>query len=169
MYAIPPSALELFPEHAKLIGLIIGEAAAVEQGLVTLLALTLRADANVVYPMLYATTSSKGRLDAMRAAFRQLLAGTAALEAIEEILDKADRLLHKRNEYAHAHFAVSEDKALLMLLRLKHVGTDNPVGRPLAISELRDVYGRKREITHGVGFVATVKLLAHMVKDKSAL
>ena len=112
---LPESHLSNFPDHARLIGLILNEWNLVEHTLINLLAAVLHAERAPVQRMLKVMRTSRARLDAIEAANQGYLHFLFAPEELQDILDESRACLTRRNRYAHAHYYSRDGKRLLMV------------------------------------------------------
>lgn len=112
----PETALDAFPEHAKLIACLIAEYSAMEHKLATMVAWSMGNRKDVVLPMIYAVDSSRARLEAMRAALIVLMEQRApdTVPRFNALFDTARALLTQRNKFAHALFGKNTKTGELM-------------------------------------------------------
>lgn len=136
-----PGMLEHFPEHARIIGCLIAEWTHVEYRLILMLALASHAPNDVVMPMLYAVQSSKGRLEAMQAAYLRIIPDEPRRTQIMEVLDRARSLLTMRDKYAHALYGWYDPDGPHETLSI--IGQGSRVGHDLPLYDLQHQYRRK--------------------------
>ena len=136
-----PAIIEQYPEHARLIGSIIAEWSRIEHNLVLLLAATLETDAAIIRPMIYATESSRGRLQALRAAFEVKMRGNArVLGEMQKMLDEVGAVLTQRNKFAHALYGISGTGELSIL------GVKSGEANDLPIHDLEHQFERTKKL-----------------------
>jgi hypothetical protein len=151
------SDLEEFPEHARLIGLIVAEAAAFEHGLIKMLALTIGQREMAIYPIIYAIHSGNGRLEAMARGFERMEPDKDRLALIHIAIERAKDLLPKRNKYAHGlyesgmyGFPESKIPGVIGLMSMKNAGSSKPTGYGLTTDELQGVFEEMKALTFAV-------------------
>lgn len=112
------SFLEEFPDHAKAIACLIAEYSAIEHRLATLAAAFMGNRKGVALPMIYAIESSRGRLEAIRAAILAVVRSIRpdSEAAMNQLVDETAKLLTQRNKYAHAVFGKNTRTGALMVL-----------------------------------------------------
>jgi hypothetical protein len=151
-----PSALETCPEHAKLLGLIVSEFSTVEHMLAVVVApVVAPLESEAVHLLIASAPTSSARLQLMRALFRKRDRSSDERKAMGDLINSVEKLMVRRNLYAHAHFGLTRTGELVML-NLKHMWTGEIVGRLVSIEELRDLYADLRETALMVSGVYTV-------------
>jgi hypothetical protein len=152
---IPPTILELFPDHAKLIGCFIAEWSVAEHYLAVWLALRLKADAHIIRPMIYAIESSRARIDVMATAMDQLFAlDSGAQRQLAEIFKEAGNLLTLRNRYAHAYYGEDRDSKELAITA--PASAKRPTNLPL--HELNYHFERLRKFSAKLGLIVAAEM-----------
>jgi len=138
-----PLILERFPEHARLIGLIIAAWNTTENTLVNLLAFSLHADAKIVAPMLYAIQMPRARLQAIEAGLLELYTGPTQGQEMKALLDEARAVLDRRNFFAHAVYGAPDDAKNPVVVSMKDV---DAVSQVQSISELNKELARAKAL-----------------------
>lgn len=137
--------IERYPDQARLIGSIVAEWSQVEHNLVMLLGLSMKADAEIIRPMLYAIESSGARLDVISAAFAVLMKDRPEVWAeMEAVLTEAKKVLVQRNKYAHSFYGVSGTGELAVL------GFRRGEANDLPLHDLKYQFDRVRELSKAV-------------------
>jgi hypothetical protein len=150
----PETWLERFPEHARYIGMLIGEWSILENKLAVLTALYVSKSASVILPMIYAVESSHARLESMRGALSVVLANHPKLHAeTEKLFDVARGMLTQRNKYAHALYGRNRLTGDLI-----KVGTRGDPTEDVPLHVLKHQFERMKAHAHAVGVVCAVAL-----------
>lgn len=97
--------LELFPEEARLIGLIVATWSTIEYEMVSWLTFRHGVNDDVLRRALFAIQSSSGRLAAMKAAFSAIIRDPEERKLVDDVLKEASSLLGVRDKYAHGLYS----------------------------------------------------------------
>jgi hypothetical protein len=153
--AIDPTAMERFPEHARLIGCFIAEWSVAEHWLALWLGLQLSDDAAIIRPMIYAIESSRARVDAMAAAMDQLFArDQRARLKVAEVFKEALQLLTLRNRYAHGYFGDDPDSGELAIT--SPASAKRPINIP--VHELKHHFERLKRFSHRMSLIVAAEI-----------
>lgn len=146
-----PTVMDKFPEHARLIGCIVAEWTQVEHKMVVLLCSMMQGDdSKAARAMLYALSTSLGRVQLIQAALAELSGDSEAARAtIKEISDEATYQLGKRNDLAHALFGVTDDGKLGTFSYRRRKATE------VKLDELEALYARMQTFSHKLGTALT--------------
>jgi hypothetical protein len=144
------TALERFPEHARLIGCIIAEWTVIESELISLLAVMSEVQRDVVSGMLTAIQSSSARLTAMEVGFARLLGSRPEASELAALLKETRGLLLQRDRYAHALFAWRQpDESTPEILVV--IGRGSRPGYDLPLHDLEHQFKRFKSVGGRVG------------------
>lgn len=136
---LPEGHLNNFPDHARVIGLILNEWNLVEHTLINLLAAALNAEREPVRRMLKIMRTSRARLDAIEAANQGHLHFLFDYTDMQDILDESRACLARRNRYAHAHYYSLNGKQLLMV-DASEDSNSRAIERVLPLNELTSTH-----------------------------
>src|SRR5258708_31620922 len=104
------SPLEGCPDHAKAIGMITVEMGTLEAALCHLLGAILCVDEKMAGALFFSQKSTRGRVEMMENVIAELMTGAARREA-DKIIEKANKLLGKRNDVVHQLSRASRDRS----------------------------------------------------------
>jgi len=144
--------LEDYPEHAKLIGIIVTSWNDIEHALVMLLALCMGQQFLLIHPMVYALRNSVARLDIMEPTLLELFKQQKLdTKELASILAEARKVAKARNMYAHAVYGASDTLRILDLQEgIPAIFTQQDKNRPLKIEELTDALQRSISLSHRI-------------------
>lgn len=135
-----PSALEACPDHARLLGLIVAEFSTVEHMLAVVIApVVAPLECEAVHLLIASAPTSSARLHLMRALFRKRDRSSDEREAMGDLINSVEKLMVRRNLYAHAHFGLTPTRELV-ILNLRHMWTEEIVGRVVSVEEMQELY-----------------------------
>jgi len=141
-----PRILDEYPDHARLIGLIIAEWAHIEWRLVFTLQNYFEDDALAVESMLFTVESSRARLQVLQIGFAHVLSQDV-LPRAELLIKRAGEILKLRNRYAHAIYGKDNDsKELAIVTRGRKIHTVN-----IPLHELKHHLEQMRALSHDIG------------------
>jgi len=140
-----PLVIEVFPDHLRLIGLIIAAWSEVEYKLIGLLAIELRASMDTVTAMIYALESSGARLEVIAAAFTTLAEDESARIEAAATITEAQSLLRQRNKFAHALYGESSKGEMAILSLQKGTAVELP------LHDLKHQFERMKQLSYRVG------------------
>ncbi|MEX2153050.1 MAG: hypothetical protein WD825_06895 [Gemmatimonadaceae bacterium] len=142
------SALDPYPEHARLIGLIIADWNKVEARFALLLmrAVGLRSQlgAKLIRPMAYAIASNSGRLGAMKAIAATAIPADRHRRQLLGLFSEAEKVLRLRNAVAHGIYTGHGLKVKRLDFRFEFGHPQSP--RVVSLKELRGIHRRIRHL-----------------------
>lgn len=148
------SFLEDSPEHAKTIAFLIAEWNALEQKLVYLTSLSMEVHRRVIIPMVYASDSSRTRLESIRGALAILFKDEPTQHAeMTEILDAAGGFLTQRNKYAHAVYGKSKQGELVLHNVREHTSDLVP------LHDIQHQFERMKALSDRIGRLLARKMI----------
>jgi hypothetical protein len=138
------SPLERFPDHTKAIGMITVEMGTLEAALCHLLGAFLCVDERMAGALFFSQKSTRGRIEMMENIITELVTGPPRRDA-DRIMEKANKLLGKRNDVVHQLWGVSMDHFEVMRIPLPY---GDP--RPVPLTELTQLVSSLRALSDEV-------------------
>ena len=145
--ASDPMLIEGFPDHLRLIGLIVVAWSDVEYKLVSLFALTLRIPMETARAAFYAIESSGARLDVLRATLPTAIDDDNSRTEVIDLLHEAQSLLAQRNKFAHSIYGHTPEGEMSILGLRRGSATDLP------LHDLTHQFGRMKAFWSGAAWM----------------
>jgi hypothetical protein len=148
----PPTMLEHYPDHARLIGCFIGEWTVLEYKLVCVADMFLSMQGGALAQVVYQLKSSRMRVDSLELLMTGIPEKTELALELIEILGEAKKLLKIRDDYAHHLFGRSPDTADLL-----KVGVTKDDHHAVTLDDLTHQFNRLKRVSHRTGQVFALR------------
>jgi hypothetical protein len=164
--AIPRvSMLEAHPDYARLVGCIVAEWTSIEYTMTWLITSSMERHGRIIQAMVYAVAAGGARLAMMEAGLRAIIPVRPGDTTLDELFAEADRLLKRRNHFAHIHYARNAKWDGVRTMKLKHLETDHPeASKELPLKELADLFQRMKNFNVAVGGLIQQVRLADLLE-----